>query len=152
MNKLFAVCVIAGLASSAVIAADKCGDVAFSQGFDESSVMLGKAGTALLSSAQPRHPGKWLVNNYDRRITISIAEMGGEKCVRLKLDRKDCDTDFSFRCDRFPVRGGSGFKATFRIRGTFPMEKAEGQWGRGGQRRNNRAGFLLGGSFPAWQK
>ena len=86
MKKLFAVCAIAGLASSAVIAADKCGDVAFSQGFDESSVMLGKAGTALLSFAQPRHPGKWLVNNYDRRITISIEEMDGEKCVRLKLD------------------------------------------------------------------
>ena len=132
MKKLFVVCAIVGLASSAVVASGKCDGIAFSQGFNENSVMLGKAGTALLSLAQPRHPGKWLVNNYDRRITIAIAEMDGEKCVRLKLDRKDCDTDFSFRSDRFPVRGGSGFRATFRVRGTFPMNDAQGQWGRGG--------------------
>ena len=108
MKKLFAVCAIAGLASSAVVASGKSGDVAFSQGFDENSVTLGKFGTALLSAVQPRHPGKWLVNNYDRRITISLSEMDGEKCVHLKLNRKDCDTDFSFRGDRFSVRGGSG--------------------------------------------
>ena len=125
-------CGVLALAAVSVIKCVDAGDVAFSLGFDEKSVMSSAIKAASLSTVQPRHPGKWIVNNYDNRITISVKEIEGIKCAHLKLNRKDCDTQFAFRGDRFAVRGGSGFRLTLRVRGTYSLKDAQGQWGRGG--------------------
>ena len=68
-------CGVLALAAVGVIKYVNAGDVAFSLGFDEESVMPSAINAALLSTVQPRHPGKWIVNNYDNRITISVKEI-----------------------------------------------------------------------------
>ena len=108
------------------------GETVFSLGFGGDSV----APSAPASSAEPdiqfRHPGKWMANNYCNRLSISAKEEDGEPCTELKLNRNGADTQFSLNGDRFPVKGGSGFRLTFRVRGTYPLKDALGQWGRGG--------------------
>jgi len=108
------------------------GDTAFSLGFDEVSLAPCASAAPALPESGPRHPGIWIINNYCKRISISTMEVDGEKCAELKLKGKNNETQFSFRSDRFPVKGGSGFRATVRIRGTYSLENASGQWGRGG--------------------
>ena len=137
MKTLIAVSGFAMLASATVLATASAEDVAFSLGFDDKSMPPHVSTAAFFSflsqaDSHGRHSGTWAVYNYDRRISVSTREMDGEKYTELKLNRKDCETGFAFCSDRFPVRSGSGFKATFRIRGTYSLEKACGHWGRGG--------------------
>ena len=108
------------------------GETVFSLGFGEKSVVPSAPASSAMPDSQLHHQGKWMVNNYCNRISISAKEVDGEPCTELKLNRKDCDTQFAIRGGRFPVKGGSGFRMTFRVRGTYSLETSCGQWGRGG--------------------
>ena len=132
MKTLIAARSFAIIASVAALATAGADNVAFSLGFDDDLVVPCQSASWAVPDSLQRHPGKWSVNNDCKRITISAKEVDGEKCTELKLNRKDCDTAFSFHSDRFSVRGGSGFRLTVRVRGTYSLEDAQGQWGRGG--------------------
>lgn len=109
------------LLAVAVASAAAChGSTAFTLGFDK------------VSDARAGTPGTWAFSNYSNRLSLSVTEVDGETCAELKLNRKDCDTQFSLRSDRFPVKGGSGFRLTFRVRGTYSLKDVVGHWGRGG--------------------
>ena len=121
-----------GFSLLTVFAATGAEDTVFSLGFDASSVVPCKSAGSDMLDGRSRHPGTWVVKNYCKRIAVAVAEIDGEKCMELKLKGKTGETAFSFRSDLFPVKGGCGFRATFRMRGTYSLEKACGQWGRGG--------------------
>ena len=132
MKTLIAARVLALSLATVAFSAAGADDVAFSLSFDENSVVPCPSADWAIQDDRQRHPGKWLINNYCKRISVSAKEVDGEKCTELKLNRKDCDTAFSLCSDRFPVRGGSGFRLTVRVRGTYSLKEAQGQWGRGG--------------------
>ena len=132
MKTLTAVRGFAAFVLAAAFAATGVDDVVFSLGFDENSVVQRKPADQDIPADRLRHPGTWAVKNYCKRIAVATKEIDGEKCAELKLRGMAGETAFSFRSDMFPVKGGSGFRATFRLRGTYSLEKACGQWGRGG--------------------
>ena len=82
------------LLAVAVASAAAChGSTAFTLGFDK------------VSDARAGTPGTWAFSNYSNRLSLSVVEVDGEKCAELKLNRKDCDTQFSLRRGERPSSG-----------------------------------------------